>query len=125
MMKSTTVPDCLNRIAEIAAELKEAERLRDRLLELPDGYQYDAELTFLDEKILQLQQQKDMQNEEAKSILDLLKVCTPAAFVAANLHFLGGLTWNEIADKLGFEAEETVKSRVYRALKSLSDKGLI
>lgn len=123
-MKKNEALEFLQQVDGLLTELKEAEELRETFLSMPDGLQYEVELTFLDEKIQSLQAQKVTLISKAERILQPLRRYS-FAYIASRLHFLEGLTWEQIADKLGFNAAETVKSRVYRALKQVSDEGLI
>ena len=123
-MKKNEALEYLRKVEGLLAELKEAEQLRETFLSMPDGLQYEPELTFLDERVQDLQSQKATLISKAERILQPLRQYS-FAYIASRLHFLEGLTWEQIADKLGFNAAETVKSRVYRALKQVSDEGLI
>ena len=123
-MKKDGTLELLQAAGSLISELKEAEELRETFLSMPDGLQYEAELSFLDEKIQSLQVQKVTLISKAERILQPLRQYS-FAYIASRLHFLEGLTWEQIADKLGFNAAETVKSRVYRSLKQVSDEGLI
>ena len=122
------VPDCLNQEAEILSALSEAERLKGNLLSASRKVKdcsFSVQLKYLDEQINDLSLQLDRKRNETAKIYKLLRKTNNSAFVITNLHFSCGIPWEEIAEILGFDATETVKSRAYRALERLQKAGLI
>ena len=119
------IPDCLVYSADLNKALTEAENLLESLLAMPQELQLESEIDFLDSQIEDLKQRISSQEEKTEKIFSLLRDRDYFAYLAGRMHYIYGYKWEEVTEYLGKDAVETVKSRVFRAIKCLQDEGLI